>query len=44
MKETKTEISYSLYYDSDISHSQNKVVILTDPRQGILTMIKCQEL
>ena len=43
MKEIKAEINHSLYYYSDISHSYNKVVILTDLRQGIVTGIKCQE-
>ena len=44
MKDNKAEINHSLYYYSDISHSSNKVVILTDLRQGIVTRIKCQEL
>jgi hypothetical protein len=44
MKEIKAEINYSLYYYSDISHPENKVVILTDLRQGIFTCIKYQEL
>jgi hypothetical protein len=43
MKEIKAEINDSLYCYSDISHSSNKVVILTDLRQGIVTRIKCQE-
>ena len=30
MKEIKAEINNSLYYYSDITHSYNKVVILTD--------------
>ena len=34
----------SLYYYSDISHFLNKVVILTDLKQGICTRIKYQEL
>ena len=42
MKEIKAVINHSLYYYSDISHSSNKVVILTDLSQGIFT--KCQEL
>ena len=44
MKEIKAEINHSLYYYSDISNSKNKVVILTDLRQGIFIKIKCQEL
>jgi hypothetical protein len=44
MKETKAETNHSLYYDSDISHSENKVMILTDLKQGIFTRIKRQEL
>ena len=44
MKEIKAEINHSLYYYSDISHSSNIAVILTDPRQGMFTRIKCQEL
>ena len=44
MKEIKAEINNSLYYYSDISHSLNKVVILTDLRQGIFSRTKCQEL
>ena len=36
MIEIKAEINYSLYNYYDISHSKNKVVILTDPRQGFL--------
>ena len=44
MKEIKAEINHSLCYYSDILHSLNKVVILTDLRQRMFTRIKCQEL
>jgi hypothetical protein len=44
MEKIKAEITHSLSYYSDISHSSNKVVILTDLRQGLFTRTKCQEL
>ena len=44
MIEIKAEINHSLYSYSDISHSENKMVILTDLKQGFFTRIKCQEL
>lgn len=44
MKEMEAEMNHSLYNNSDISHSQNRVVIPADPRWGIFGIIKCQEL
>ena len=46
MKEIKTELNHSLYYYSDISHSKNKVVILTDLKLSFLLGLnvrKCEK-
>ena len=40
MKVIKAEINNALCYYSDIPHSSNNVVILTDLKQGIFTLKK----
>jgi hypothetical protein len=45
MKKSEAEMNNSLYYYSDISHSYNKVVILTD-REFLLglNVMNCEKL